>query len=259
MPSEEYPLSAQKLEESRIEVERMHDVLLLLDSLIRREEAAVKLILGCLYDVGAVNLINSKFQFQLMNHLLKRIAKLSKPAFKVVAYYWFKKNCPDLITKWLHSQVKFEPTKTLEAVATDSIKPIEESHVPAAPDPRVVHFAASAPVIGDPALDRARVVHPAVANSILVNPALTHPAARSSAVADPATVSLDFHQQEIQRLNGRVKVLAALLIGVTVSLGGAVAWSAWRTDTGGIQPATNFHKALSSTTARPPALAETCD
>lgn len=94
-------------EEKRLEKERIHDVLLLLEHLVEREEATVKLILDCLYDIGAVNLVNKKFQNRQLNGMMKLIARLSKPVFKIVALYWFKKNCPQLIANWLYGKVKF--------------------------------------------------------------------------------------------------------------------------------------------------------
>ena len=95
------------LEEKRVEEERMHDVLLLVQHLVEQEETTITMILDCLYDVGAVNLINNKFRFKPLNKVMKYIARLSKPAFRVVALRWFKKNCPQLITNWLRSQVTF--------------------------------------------------------------------------------------------------------------------------------------------------------
>lgn len=100
-------LVIQRLEEERIEQERVGDILLLLENLFEREEATTKVILGCLYDIGSVNLINKKVPFQSLRGMLKSIARMSKPAFKIVALYWFKKNCPKLIADWLHSQVTF--------------------------------------------------------------------------------------------------------------------------------------------------------
>ncbi|MBD2519021.1 hypothetical protein H6G93_29500 [Nostoc sp. FACHB-973] len=97
----------EKLAEKYIEAERMHDVLLLLQNLINSEEATVKLILDCLYDVGSVNLINQKLPVQPVNRLMKLIARMSKPVFRTLAFNWFKKNCPQLIADWLHSQVTF--------------------------------------------------------------------------------------------------------------------------------------------------------
>lgn len=94
-------------EEERMKQERMKDILLLLEQLFEREEATVKRILDCLYDVGSVNLINKKFQTRPLNRIMKLIAKLTRPTFRVVALYWFKRNCPQLITKWLSIKVRF--------------------------------------------------------------------------------------------------------------------------------------------------------
>ncbi|WP_375473485.1 hypothetical protein [uncultured Nostoc sp.] len=113
----------ENLAEKYMEAERMHDVLLLLQNLINSEEATVKLILDCLYDVGSVNLINQKLRIKPLNRVMKLIARMSKPVFRTLALNWFKKNCPQLITNWLHTQVSFEkPQKTSEQVAIEVVK-----------------------------------------------------------------------------------------------------------------------------------------
>jgi type II secretory pathway component HofQ len=94
-------------EEQRFQQKRMNEIQLLLDSLFEREEATVKQILDCLYDVGAINLINKKFANRPLNRLLKLISRYTKPLFKVFALRWFKRNCPQLITEWLGTKVKF--------------------------------------------------------------------------------------------------------------------------------------------------------
>jgi hypothetical protein len=93
--------------EKRMQQQRMDDVMLLIENLVDREEATVKLIIDCLYDVGSVNLINKKFRTPPVKGLMKYIARLSKPVFKIVAFRWFRKNCPQLITNWLQSKVRF--------------------------------------------------------------------------------------------------------------------------------------------------------
>jgi hypothetical protein len=100
-------ITAPILQEERMKQQRMSDVLLLIESLVEREETTVKMILDCLYDVGSVNLINKKFKFKILNRLMKWIAGKSKPVFRIIALRWFKKNCPQLIANWLHSKVKF--------------------------------------------------------------------------------------------------------------------------------------------------------
>lgn len=108
LTSPQKPIPLPKLlEEQRMKEERMHDVLLLLQHLVEREETTVKMILDCLYDVGSVNLIDKKVTLKPANRLMKGIATLSKPAFRMVALRWFKANCPKLIADWLHSKVRF--------------------------------------------------------------------------------------------------------------------------------------------------------
>lgn len=99
------------------EEEKMHDVLLLLENLSCREEASIIAIIDCLYDIGYVNLINQKFRSRTLNGSLKLIARLSKPAFKVIAWRWYKSNCPELIVNWLRKQVAFEPKTTVKQAA----------------------------------------------------------------------------------------------------------------------------------------------
>ena len=99
-------------EQEQINLIKSHDVLLLLQHLAEREEVTVKIILDCLYDLGSSNIINNNLHSRPLKVILGTISKLSKPAFRVVAYYWFKKNCPELITNWLLDQVKFEPATT---------------------------------------------------------------------------------------------------------------------------------------------------
>lgn len=111
-------------EEERLQAERMRDVLLLLDNLIRREDVTIKAILSCLYDVGSTNLIDQKFRSRSLNGLMKQISTMSKPAFRLFAMRWIKKNCPELITKWLYSKVSFQRSpinavKKLEAEVLD--------------------------------------------------------------------------------------------------------------------------------------------
>lgn len=101
-------LQQERLEERRMQEERMQDVLLLLQHLAEREETTVKMILDCLYDVGSVNLINQKFQVRPVNKIMKRIATVSKPVFRMIGVRLFKRYCPKLIADWLYTQVSFQ-------------------------------------------------------------------------------------------------------------------------------------------------------
>ncbi len=106
-------------QEERLSVQRQHDVLLLLQHLAETEETTVKLILDRLYDFGAANLIDNKLGSRSLKKLTKVAAKVSKPAFGVIALYWFKQNCPQLIADWLIKQVAFENKQT---TATEIVK-----------------------------------------------------------------------------------------------------------------------------------------
>ncbi|WP_373541263.1 hypothetical protein [Chamaesiphon sp.] len=92
---------------SQMEAERVQEILILLTSLMAREEATIKLIIDCLYDIGYANLINKKVRFRPLNSLAKFVAKRSKPIAKIFAWRWFIKNCPQLIAKWLYIKVQF--------------------------------------------------------------------------------------------------------------------------------------------------------
>jgi hypothetical protein len=162
--------------ERRNETERMYDVLMLLDQMFRREEATLKLVLGCLYDVGSVNLINQKVNHQTANRLVKWIASLSKPIFGMIALRWFYKNCPQLLVDWLHSKLMFEPASkksdsptpaaiasevvaselgTSELTASDVTAPnVQAPHVPAsnAPAPHVPASNTAVSDLADPGI-----------------------------------------------------------------------------------------------------------
>ena len=105
--------------EEKLFLESKHDILLLLQHLAQSQETTVKLILGRLYDVGADNLINQKIPSLPLKKVLKGTTKISKSAFIVLAYYWFKKNCPQLITDWLLDQVSFtQEEETTQEIVT---------------------------------------------------------------------------------------------------------------------------------------------
>ncbi|HEY9798934.1 MAG TPA: hypothetical protein V6D25_01140 [Leptolyngbyaceae cyanobacterium] len=100
--------SSDQLARKQFEEQRMRDVRLLLLNLSENEEATIKLVLDCLYDIGAVNFINQKFRYRPFNRVMKSIAGMSKPIFRIYAWHWFRKNCPQLIANWLYTQVAFE-------------------------------------------------------------------------------------------------------------------------------------------------------
>jgi hypothetical protein len=133
LTSRSQSLKVQKVEQQRLKeekqiVEYMHDVLLLLNNLFEREEATVKIVLDCLYEVGSINLVNQKVSNFTLNRLVKSIAKFSKPVFRLVAIRWFKKNVPTLLTNWLRLQVSFKPleTKVVTEIPANEINTLPE-------------------------------------------------------------------------------------------------------------------------------------
>lgn len=100
----------------------MQDVLVLLQHLTENEETTIKLMIECLYDVGAVNFINKKVQNDSINQLAKTLAGMSKPIAKRYGYYWFKKNCPELIVNWLKRKVAF-PAPQAKAIQQQEAAP----------------------------------------------------------------------------------------------------------------------------------------
>jgi hypothetical protein len=93
---------------SRLEAERIQEILILLTGLMAREEATIKLIIDRLYDIGYFNLINKKVRLRPLNAIAKFVARRSKPVAKIFAWRWFIKNCPQLIAQWLYRKVKFQ-------------------------------------------------------------------------------------------------------------------------------------------------------
>lgn len=132
----------------------MQDVLVLLQHLTENEETTIKLMIECLYDVGAVNFINKKVQNDSINQLAKTLAGMSKPIAKRYGYYWFKKNCPELIVNWLQRKVAFPPPKLSPSpkaeveAQPDIIKAVEVAEAQAQADGYLADVASS------PSLDR---------------------------------------------------------------------------------------------------------
>lgn len=100
----------------------MQDVLVLLQHLTENEETTIKLMIECLYDVGTVNFINKKVQNDSINQFAKTLAGMSKPIAKRYGYYWFKKNCPELIVNWLKRKVAF-PAPQAKAIQQQEAAP----------------------------------------------------------------------------------------------------------------------------------------
>lgn len=96
---------SEQLAEQQRERERMQDVLLLVQQLVVNQETTFKGLIDCLYDIGSISFINEKIKSRSLGRLTKRIASTSKPVFRMIAFYWVKRNCPTLIANWLCSKV----------------------------------------------------------------------------------------------------------------------------------------------------------
>ncbi len=112
-------------QERQTEIECIQEVMLLLDNLFNREEATVKSVLDCLYDVGSIRLINQKVSIKALRGPLKGVARFTKPVFRIFALRWFKKNSPWLITRWLFNQVKFEDKPSASQPTDDEVTLID--------------------------------------------------------------------------------------------------------------------------------------
>lgn len=94
-------------EEKLFQQQRMRDVYLLLENLTLKEEATIKLIIDCLYDVGMINLINKKIPNRRLNKLAKLLVNTPKPILKIIGWRWVRKNLPNKVTNWLFNKVRF--------------------------------------------------------------------------------------------------------------------------------------------------------
>jgi len=113
-------------EEVEREEKLFRDVKLILRNLFEREKITIKQVLDNLYEVGSVNLINQKVPYRVLNRPAKAIARCSKPMVKSVAWYWFVRNCPQLLTNWLHYKVRFDPPKPPSTPTETQVVVVEE-------------------------------------------------------------------------------------------------------------------------------------
>ncbi|QQE66202.1 hypothetical protein GFS31_29000 [Leptolyngbya sp. BL0902] len=120
---------------TQTETERVEEVLRLLENLFQREKATAQSVLDCLYDVGAVRLIDQKVPISALRWPLKGVARLSKPIFRIFALRWMMQNCPWLITRWMFNLLRFDGPPLIE---TEEVAPvIDVAPTPAALPPRL--------------------------------------------------------------------------------------------------------------------------
>lgn len=100
-------------EEKVLEEEKLREILILLDQLFRREEATAKAIVGCLYDIAMINIINKYCPLWGINSTFKYLARFPRPLAKSLGVkLYLQPKCPKLITDWLYSLVEFAEQQT---------------------------------------------------------------------------------------------------------------------------------------------------
>lgn len=113
-----------KFQREAVEQKSMDDMLLTLEHLFEREEATAKIVLACLYDMGAENISYSKLRNGVLRAVFRPIKNVSKPVFLFFGLRWFKANCPFLIADWLRSLVEFH--KSEPETQTEVLPPPEK-------------------------------------------------------------------------------------------------------------------------------------
>ncbi|SRR5579883_2033679 len=199
--------SRRMMAEAQIEAERMQDIRLLLNHLFSREEVTIKFILDCLYDVGSVNLINQRFRSAPLNRLMKAIAVMSKPAFKIFALRWFKKNSPRLISNWLQTKVRFKTPATQPAVTVAQVIEAQSSTVPELERKQQQALEADRSLADRELADRE------LADRELAD--------RELALENERRLALE-RDRQIQQLRYQVRWLTGILIGVILLWGGSL-------------------------------------
>jgi len=244
------PVDPQQLQ---LESERMQEVVLLVDNLLRQEETTLGLVVDCLYDIGSVRLIQKKLTSPFLQGPTKRVARVSKPLFRILALRWLKKNCPELLAKWLYSKVIFEeeeatqttPQPEAQSASTQSLS-VKEALENPNPVEEISEQMASPPPLPaevETAIERGQVpaIPPNSTSQALVPvdpppsslPPLPEPPPPPLAVPAPpvtleeykrAIAQLKFRDTEITKLRTRSRLLTGLLVAVSVALGGALFW-----------------------------------
>ncbi len=118
------------LEEYQKEEQKLREILLLLEQLFKREEAAAKSIVGCLYDIATINLINKYCPLWGINATFKYISRFPRPVAQSLGVkLYLQPKCPKLITDWLYTLVEFpEKDSTLKQteVVEDLVLPAQK-------------------------------------------------------------------------------------------------------------------------------------
>ena len=117
-------------QEKELEEQKLREILILLSQLFQREEATARAIVGCLYDIATLNLINKYSSLWGINQTLKYLARFPRPIAKCLGVkLYVQPKCPQLITDWFYTLVEFpEETTKIEGEI------LEEEFLPALKD-----------------------------------------------------------------------------------------------------------------------------
>jgi hypothetical protein len=99
--------------EQQLEQERLREIWILLSQLFEREEVTARAIVGCLYDIATINLINKYTPLWGINHTLKYLTRFPRPLAQCLGVkLYVQPKCPQLITDWFYSLVEFPSSTT---------------------------------------------------------------------------------------------------------------------------------------------------
>ncbi|OUC15995.1 MAG: hypothetical protein B0A82_03805 [Alkalinema sp. CACIAM 70d] len=191
--------SKQAQQDTKMEIDRMREVVILLEHLAKQEENTLRMILDRLYDIGSIHLINQKLPQPWLNQFSRSIACMSKPVFRVFAVRWFHRNCPQMIADWLYTVATFQTQRAQARKAQVNQATGQNAEV-------TIEDALLSAAVPAPALPAAR---PAL------SPTGTGEASPTIAVLN----QLEASQQEVLFLKTRIKWLTGLVVGLTIALG----------------------------------------
>jgi len=189
--------------------ERIRDAELAMKQMFEREVATVKTVMGYLFDIGSTNLIDKHISIALMKEPLRSIAKLSRPAFRLLAAKWFLANGSKLIADWLLTLVVFDsPQKTKS-------QPLESQNI------------TNIQTTSDPALqrDQATIYPPTKTpyNTPAQNIANRQNIPQNT-LQDTLQITIQQKSAEVITLQKRIRLTASLAIITTTILGSLTLW-----------------------------------
>ena len=105
------------IKEQEFEEQKLIEILILLSQMFQREETTAKAIVGCLYDIALMNLINKYMPFWGINGTLKFLSHFPRPVAQHLGVKLFvQPKCPQLITDWFYTLVEFSDQEEDEAI-----------------------------------------------------------------------------------------------------------------------------------------------